>query len=294
MYLLKLALRPWRLSPWSQGLSACAVGFLLTLSAFLLWLEIGLKPVVYRLGAEQVITAYLDPAASGRKEKDITDSIRVAVGSQAAHVRLVGSEEFLKEIEGQFPDLSRELKELGGEMDSVVPRYVSVTGVLPAAALDRIKALPGVESAESSRERYRHVVGAYRALRWVARSLAAGLFLALITGLVHLARMNAYLHRDAVSLLELWGAGPATVRVPGLLSGVAVGLSGGAIAVCGWLFGGGWLMSHVRALSPMLQSLDAPGPVLMTAGLLGAGALAGLLAGAISGARISVRAENRG
>jgi cell division protein FtsX len=291
VYLLKLALRPWRLAPLSQLLSAAAVGFLLLLCGFLVWLERGLGPVVHRLGAEQVITAYLDPALDLRKEMDVKDSIQVAVGAQAVSVRLVSSDTFLKEIEGQFPELSKELSELGPDVDTVVPRYVSVAGVLPAQALERVKVVPGVESVESSRDRYRHVVGAFRALRWVARALVAGLLLALLTGLAHLARTHWHLHRDAISLLALWGAGPARVRAPGLLSGFSVGVAGGAVAFAGWSLAGGWLIAHVRALSPILLDLPAPGPG-MAGALLLCGAAAGLLAGAVSGTRVSVRGES--
>jgi hypothetical protein len=66
MYLLKLALRPWRLAVFSQFFSGIAVGFLLLMMGFLYWIEEGLKPVMEHLRKEQVVTAYLDSTVSSK------------------------------------------------------------------------------------------------------------------------------------------------------------------------------------------------------------------------------------
>ncbi len=67
MFLLRLAMRPWKIAPWSQIVSGLVMGFLVLLSGVVVWLESGLRPVVKRLQSEQVITAYiktdLDPSA---------------------------------------------------------------------------------------------------------------------------------------------------------------------------------------------------------------------------------------
>lgn len=289
MYLLKLALRPWRMAPLSQVFSSLAVGFLLLLVGLLFWLEQGLGPVIHRLRSEQVVTAYLDPSLEAAKEQAVVDAIRLSLGASAiekgrVETKLMGTQDFIQELEGEYPELGRELQNLGGEMNAIVPRYVTVTGILADSALTEIQKVPGIESAESSKDRYHHIVGAFSTLRWVARILAAGLVLALLTGLMHLSRMNSYLHQDALSLLRLWGASASILKVPGLLSGLWVGLAGGAIAGVGWLLGGSWLASHVRSLSPILQEMNVQG-VLPGVSLLAAGALLGMLSGALGGTR---------
>src|SRR5262249_47235875 len=153
-----------------------------------------------------------------------------------------------------FPELSRELEDLGTEMSVVVPRYVSISGILtdtegatadgerdPRPVLERVRSVSGIESAESSKDRFKPVVGAFQALRWVARLLAYGLCLALLAGLIHLARMNSALHGESLSLLRLWGAGEWTLRIPSALSGLSVGALGGATAFVGWVVQGAWL-----------------------------------------------------
>ena len=51
----------------------------------------------------------------------------------------MAAKEFVGNLKEAYPDLSRELEDLGPEMDTVVPRYVSVSGMLPSQGLERIK-----------------------------------------------------------------------------------------------------------------------------------------------------------
>ncbi|MGZ3697732.1 MAG: hypothetical protein ACXWP5_06420, partial [Bdellovibrionota bacterium] len=83
-----------------------------------------------------------------------------------------------------------------------------------------------------------------------------------------------------LSLLKLWGAGGMALRAPGTISGMMVGLAGGALSALVWLTGGAWLASHVRALSPMLSQMPVPETTLALALVLLA-ALMGTLAGAL-------------
>ncbi|MCM2278533.1 MAG: hypothetical protein NDJ89_10710 [Oligoflexia bacterium] len=292
MLLLKIALRPWRLAAFSQVFSSIAVGFLLLLAGFMYWMQSGLKPVLERLRAEQVITAYVAHDAEAAIQASVVDSIRLTLGAHPAEVKVVEPKDFVANLKSQFPDLGRELEDLGPEMEHVVPRYVSVSGVLPDSMLAEIRAVPGIESAESSKDRYHHVLGAFSALRWVARLLAGGLCLALLTGLIHLARSNAYLHRDALALMRLWGANEGILRVPGILSGLAVGWLGGLLACMGWITGGAWLARNIRSLSPMLRDMPLFTGELAWL-LLAAGGLIGIVAGIFGGIAGSAAAAAR-
>ena len=282
MYLLRLALRPLRLAPLSQIFSALMVGFLLLLAGFLFWMQKGLSPVLARLQGEQVLTVYLKNDVQTKDIAQITDAIRIAAGAHPNEVKYVDAPKFISELKGYYQELGQELEDLGDELNSVVPRYVSISSVLPASALDKVKIVPGVEFAESSRDRYRHIIGAFKTLRWVSKLLVAGLCFALLTGLLHLSRMNTYLHQDALSLLRLWGADNFVLRIPGMLSGLLVGFTGGAIAFLGWMLTGEWLTQRVRALSPILKTLPMPNTNVALSLLLG-GAIVGIIAGALGG-----------
>ena len=44
MYLIKLALRPWRAAPYTQIFASLGLGFVLTVASGLYWLGEGLEP----------------------------------------------------------------------------------------------------------------------------------------------------------------------------------------------------------------------------------------------------------
>lgn len=287
MYLLRLAVRPWKAAGVSQVISALAVGFLLCLCGFLVWLQSGLGPIVGRMQSEQVITAYLSPDLEEREQAGVIDSIRVSLGAQSAtpslakeiEVRMIEPSQFLNGMKAGFPELVRELEDLGSEAATVVPKFVSVSGALPPDSIERVRRVKGIESAETSRDKIKQTIGAFQALRWISRLLIGGLCLALLAGLVHLARLNSQLQSDATSLLRLWGANEFTLRLPSALSGATVGLAGGLIGSVSWLFWGSWLVRHVRSLSPFLHEISPMNGGGIALFLL----LAGVLIGAASG-----------
>jgi cell division transport system permease protein len=289
MYLLKLSLRPWRSAPFSQVFSSLAVGFLVFVCGLAFWVQSGMDPVLAQIESRQILTAYLDPTIDRKEEPKVVDSIRSALGAKALsatanggsplEIRFVGSEQFVDQLKAVYPDLSRELGDLGSEMNAIVPRYVSVTGSLPEGSLERVRKVGGVESADSSKDRNRHVVAAFSMLRWVARLLAAGMAIALLTGLVHLSRMNSFLHRETLAILRLWGASAAQLRLPSVCSGLSVGLVGGALAATAWALLGARLIEHLRALSPVLRGMPPAPGVWVLAALALTGAALGALAG---------------
>lgn len=279
MYLLKLSLRPWRRSPFSQVFTAVAVGVLLFLAGFLFWMQRGMSPVIDRLQNEQVITAYLDPSLNANNEGIVVDQIRTTVGAHPQpDVELVRADQFISHLRGDYPELAKELEDLGSEMQMIIPRYVSVSGILSPAALGEIRGVKGVQSAESSTDRFQNVIGAFRALKWIAALLTLGLGLALTTGLIHLGRTNAFLHQDTSALMRLMGASSGALRAPGLVSGALVGLLGGALASAMWASLGVSLAGHVRSLSPMLRYMPES-QAGFAVGLL----ITGIILGAVSG-----------
>lgn len=281
MYLLKLSMRPWRRSPYSQIFTSVAVGVLLFLAGFLFWMQKSLAPVIDRLQNEQVITAYLDPSLEAKGEAQIVDMIRTTLGSHAqADIELVQSEKFIEHLSGEYPELAHELEDLGSEMQTIIPRYVSISGILPANTVGEIRQIRGVQGAESSTDRFQNVIGAFRALKWIATLLTLGLGLALSTGLIHLGRTNAYLHQDASALMKLMGASQGVLRTPGLVSGLLVGFFGGALAGGAWLGIGLTMTHHVRSLTPMLRYMTESTPEFALA-LLALGVMMGGISGIV-------------
>jgi cell division protein FtsX len=281
MILMKLSLRPWKLAPWSQLFASVAVGFLLLAGGSLYWFQRGLEPVIDRLRHEQVVTAFLSADSDA---KQVSDSIRLALGAhgESAAIESVDAAGFMSELQQHYPELTRELSDLGQEAGAIVPRFISIAGMLPENAKDSIRAVSGIESAESSRDRYRNVVGAFQALRWVGRVLAAGLAFSVLVGLIHLGRVNSFFQGEALSILRLWGASALALRAPSVISGALVGLFGGLLAGTAWLGGASALAEQLRELSPLLKALPDARPeiavLFVVCGCL-AGAASGLIAG---------------
>ena len=71
--------------------------------------------MVDRLQHEQVITAYLDSAVDKTAETMMVDTIRTTVGAHA-EVEMVQPEQFVNHLRADYPELSRELEDLGPEM----------------------------------------------------------------------------------------------------------------------------------------------------------------------------------
>jgi cell division protein FtsX len=241
----------------------------------------GLKTVLVRLKGEQVITVYLKPSAEAQAERQVLEQVRSIMGPEVQfESELVTPTEFLNRLKGPYPELVKDLEDLGQELNQIVPRYVSVSGVFSSHLVEKMREIPGVESAESSGDRYHHIVGAFSALRWTARVLMVGICLALLTGLIHLSRMNGYLHGESLSLLKLWGASSSVLLAPGMISGLAVGVIGGVIAAVGWLTAGVWFGRHIRSISPILRGLP-PFYIQVAVVLLMAGGVIGVISGAL-------------
>lgn len=288
MHLLKLGLRPWKLAFYSQALSSLVVAVLLLMIALFVWFDRGLGPLISRMRTEQVITAYLLPydgpmdesapvASAAAATTLILEKAQVAVGI-AGVIRLIGPTEFLEELRRkEYATLASELEEMGSELTSIVPRYLSIEGSFDEQALERVREIPGVESAESSRNRFAAVVGAFASIRWVNRALILGLFLALATGLVHLGRINTQIHEEPLRLLRQWGANGLLMSIPPLVSGASVGVLGGALAAGLWLSIGMQFARQLKGLSPIFVNL--PNPHASTALVL---AIIGLAIGVVS------------
>lgn len=259
MVLIRLALRPWRLSFLGQLLTTLTAAVLLFIMGFLIWMEKGLGPVVQQLQSDQVVTAYLSPRVPEIDEKKIVDSVRLSVGAATrVSIEFVGVKAYLQELEKTYPQLKEDLISLGGDLSSLIPRHISIAGHLPQGVSRAIERLPGIESTESSGDRFNHVVSAFQTLQWVGRILIVGLIIALITLMVHLMRMNVHHLKECLNLLKLLGADSFSLRFPRLAGGILVGVLSGLIAAIAWVGVGGTLTEKIQALSPVMAEMQVP------------------------------------
>lgn len=248
------------MAPLSQVFGILNIAMILFLGGFLSWLDQALAPVVAKLETEETLTVYLSPQLAAADEAQLIDRVKVSIAHADAQpqVKVVRSREFLDEIARQYPDLANELAQMGPEGDLMIPRYISITGILPPGIGERVRSLVGVEGIDSSGDRLRPVAGAFSALRWLVRALSFGLALALFAAMAQLGRLNFNHLADALATLRFWGADAFQAAIPGLLAGIFVGVLGGILGALVWIGFSGWLGSELASLSEVLGTLPAP------------------------------------
>lgn len=277
MYRLKLALRPWRIAPASQWLASLTLGTLLFIFSFLWWFSEGLGPIVNRLSSDQVVTAYVADSAeesSGR----IVDEIKTQVGSTAVRIEYVDSARFLTELEKSYPDLAREVASLGNDSKQIAPQYVSIRGSLSATQLEGLKKIPGVESVDSSIERFQPIQESLVATRWITRAFLAAVLVGLLTLLLIMARLNHPVHAEAFRLIEQLGGTRLQAKFPQVANQTLLGIAGGGFAAVAWLASQPWIVEKIHAFSPYLRELP-PAPPTAAVAMVAVGAVFGWLTG---------------
>ena len=261
MYLLKLAMRPWKASPFNQIFTSASLGTLLVLMAFLMWIESSFNPMIERLKHEQIVTAYLSPEISQIDEGKVLDSLKVNLGASALKditVGFVNTEDFLSVVKEHYPKLGQELLNLGTQMNTVVPRFISLSGVFSEEIINKIQRIQGIESVESTKQRYQHIVDSFSTIQWITRVLMFGLMAVIFSVLLHQSRIQAYQFSQTASLLSLFGAGGFLTRVPLMISGLLTGLIGGLFAAVIWFQFGSWFSEQIIHFAPIFQRLSLP------------------------------------
>lgn len=258
MFLLKLAIRPWKLAPFSQFLASTSSVVLLFLIGFLVWFSSSVSTVIKRLSGDQIVTVYLETGSDAAKPGVVTDSIRTSLGSSAIHIDFVGANEFLDSLAKNYPELSKEISSLGEEQKALTPQYLSLKGKITNDQLIRIKKINGVESIDTSGDRFRPIVENLQALRFVTNAFLIGAFIALAALFILLSRMNRSIHDEISSLLRQMGSSEARARSPQILSGALFGLSTAGVAGFLAMLAQERFLAHFMTFSPYFNSMSEP------------------------------------
>ena len=289
MPILKLSLRAWRLAPASQlGASLISAALLLCV-ALLLCLEFSMTSARGKIERENRISVFLAPSVAAGEEEKITDQIRQSLGAHAegsVQSKFVPVSETMKALKESHAELYNELRDLGAESESIVPRVVHLTARFDSgsvlAAADSVRKIPGVESVETTEARAAALRPAVRGLQWLVRLLTVGVAAAWVLGWIALARSHAASLSGITAPLRLWGAADWTARTPGMLAGFWIGLPAGIMAALAYSFLARPVLQKLAVSSSLFDVAAIPGfsGVLV---LLLTSTLAGLSSGALSG-----------
>jgi len=277
MFPIKMALRPWKLAPLSQWLSAMTLGILLFVFCFLSWFSSALNPVLARLSSDQVVTAYLDTSEGTSGEK-ISDQIKLQLGSSASRVDHVNSAEFLTELSKIYPDLAREVSSLGQDMKMIAPEYVTIRGQISRNQLENLKRLKGVDSVDSSVERFKPIFESLQTTQWITRIFLAAVLFGLFTVLFLMSRLNASIHQNGRKLIYQLGGSRLQAKFPQVFHQTLLGVIGGILASSAWLLSQSAWIHKIQTFSPYFRDL-APAQASSTIVVLAVGAIMGFLSG---------------
>jgi len=238
---------------------------------------------------ENRVSVFLAPGVASSSEKQITDRIVQSLGAHAesqVQSKFVPAAETMKFLRDLHPELYAELRDLGQEGESLVPRVIHLTASFEEGRLGQavaeVKKVQGVESVESTESRAATVGPAIRGLQWLLRLLTLGVAAAWILGWMALARSHSASLAGIAGPLRLWGAGAWTARAPGMLAGLWVGLPAGVIAAVAYAFLARPVLQKLAASSMLFEASSIPGlsGIVM---LVITSAGAGLISGALSG-----------
>jgi cell division protein FtsX len=267
MYLLKLALRPWRVNPLSQIFFALSVGILLFVGGMLAAFLGNVQNSIAELQKQQVVMVYLAGTLSPEQEKTAVDQIKSTLAAPIADVNgenqktpeliPLNQNEFLEELRLYSPEVLNELLGLGNMMNSMIPKGVGISGEVGNEGLSKIKSILGVEAVENSRQRFDLAIQSLSQLKTFLLLVSGGLLIVFLTAFVHFARLNGSLFSDLRSLLTLMGARPWYVPIPSIISGVLVGFLGGALASLLWVVFSGDLFYQINQIAGPLGTQGA-------------------------------------
>jgi cell division transport system permease protein len=165
------------------------------------------------------------------------DAVEAAVRSSPliATVRVVGTDQAMDRFRANFPDLRDILQNLG---TNPFPASIEA-GLKDAAApaervlgfMAEVRKLPGVEDVLYSREWAEKVRALGRLVEAVGFFLGGILVLASFFIISNVIKLNVLARRSEIEILRLVGATNTFIRVPFLIEGVMMGVSGAALSL---------------------------------------------------------------
>lgn len=279
MFALKLALRPWRLQPLSQILTFCTLSVLLLLAGFFASLATALPEVRKSLEGDQIASVFLEPSAEPVNLKSFRDQIKISLGSSAAAVKteFVDGDAFLSNLSENQPDLAKEVAALGNEKEWITPRHFALRGPIGEKAIERLRAIPGVETVSYSAQRFKPIVDNLTAISWLSRVLFSAILLTMVAVLILLGRLNVATFAEAEGIVSQMGGSHWQARFPAHLNPMLLSSGAGLMAALIFLKLNPWFLAKMATLSPFFSELS-PASSVSPPFLLGIGLLMGAVA----------------
>lgn len=269
----------------NSWLSIASVGTiiisLLILGSSLL-LVLNVRQVASDVESSLEITVFLEEGLEQERLDEMEEEIKFVPG--VAQVKFVTKEQALEDLKESFGDRAELLS--GLEEDNPLPNsYVVKTreAVQVPVAARQLEELEGVEQVRYGQGVVENLLALTHWVRvWGSLALLV-LGVAAVLLIATTIRMSVFARRREIGIMKMLGATNTFVRMPFMLEGMIIGLTGGLIAALLINFGYLSLLNKVMFSLPFIQLVDDPEIIYrILGGLLGAGFIIGALGSAIS------------
>lgn len=193
------------------------------------------------------------------------DPVKELLQGPDVNVEELKTEDVLKKMEEEEPEVVQTVRAIGNEGLQLVPRMLTVRGNIPDETIEKIKLMTEVYRVDASPVHHSRLIRFYRHLSFEMNiSILLITFLVLVQLLVFQriqSRDSAQVMRDLLA----WGVGAMQARVPGFLS--ILSLSGFSIilSIAEWFGFRKWIWKNNAFLGELSLEHTLSFPIILVA-----------------------------
>ena len=267
--MLKLASLPLKRSWFLLGLMVISFAQLMLVLWFSASIYLEIQKTEHYSASAKFITLQIKDAALTAEQ--IREKLPRTADQSAIGVEELETEEVLKRMETEEPEIVRTVRSLGPEGIQLVPKVILIRGEVSDAIIEQLKLMTEVSKVEVSPIHHARLKSFYRHL---AYELKIGFILFLFLVLVQLLVFQRVQQRDlneVVQNLLAWGAGYGRAKLPGAMSLFLLSLISMLVsAVEWWIFNAKvWEGNAFLGELSLDRHLSFPvGPVVVMMGII--------------------------
>jgi hypothetical protein len=245
---LKLATLPLRRSWVLLGLMVLSYAQVL----LALWLCGGMQKEIYKVQEYASVAKFI--TVQMKEETSSFDPVRDAFKGDDVSFEELKTEDVLKKMETDEPDIVATVRSTGNEGLQLLPKLLIVRGVIDSDAIEKVKLMTDVYKLDVSPVHHARLLSFYKHLSF---ELRIALFVILFLVLVQLLVFHRIQHKDLMDGLHnliAWGVSGFKARVPGFLSILVLTALAGTISLFEWFGFQQWIWKENAFLGEL--SLD--------------------------------------
>lgn len=252
--LLKLAFLPFRRS-WFV-LTLVALAFAQVMLA--LWFCGGLQNEIQRSLEYSERARFM--SIQMKDELSPIDAIQEVLKGQGVSYEELSTEEVLRRMEVNEPDIVQTVRVTGSEGLQLMPRLLIVRGVFTDASIERIQSLKEVYRVDVSPIHHQQLGSFYRHLGVELKIVIALILFLILVQLLVFERLQRRDSHESCRNLLAWGATPTLARLAGFLSVLCLSAIAFFVSCLEWMAFQKWIWNGNAFLGELSldQSLHLP------------------------------------